>query len=110
MLNFSLDDIMKPGETMKYSGDSEVSYADKDYNIYLTSDRLLLHKERGLISKSDDVLSWDISDLGNLNFTEQGTIRKKGVITFATDKGGQVQIKTGADDARAIYNALMEYI
>lgn len=47
----SLEGVLKPEKEIERAG-SEVPYEDEDYDIYFTSeDLILLHKEREFISK-----------------------------------------------------------
>ncbi|KXA92269.1 hypothetical protein AKJ66_04445, partial [candidate division MSBL1 archaeon SCGC-AAA259E22] len=46
----------------------KVSHNDKDYKVYITNERLILHKERGFISKTDDLVAWDLKEIEQIQY------------------------------------------
>lgn len=67
MKSLSLEDQLKSNERVEWEG-PKVSHNDKDYNAYITNERLILHKERGFISKTDDTVSWDLEEINQIQY------------------------------------------
>lgn len=102
----SLEDVLEPEEEVEHEG-PEVTYEDEDYNTYFTSEnRLLLHEERGFISKEDDWTAWDLEDFESLEYdtggtagAERGTGMGAGnVITIGKVDGEEIEIECDPSD------------
>jgi len=109
-----LEDLLKPGEDVEFSSSGEVKYADKDYNVYLTADRFILHKERGILPigflQSDDIVSWKLKNIERADFQEKGTISTKGIVTIEM-KNRKIQVEaSSAQEGQNLYQNLMQFI
>ncbi len=67
-----MEDQLNVGEEVEWSG-AEVKYEDEKYDAFLTNERLILHNESGFLSKSENVVTWDLDDITNTNFNSLGT-------------------------------------
>ncbi|KXA91795.1 hypothetical protein AKJ63_00815 [candidate division MSBL1 archaeon SCGC-AAA259D18] len=67
MENLALKNLLESDEEVEWEG-PEVKYDDKDYDSYITSNRLVFYKERGFFSKSEDIVSWDLESIDHVTF------------------------------------------
>ncbi|EHR79385.1 hypothetical protein OCC_07958 [Thermococcus litoralis DSM 5473] len=74
----ALEDYLMPNEEIRFQSNTYVGYGDKLYQVILTDKRLILYAKRGLLFKSDDVVSWKLEEIQGLKYNEQGIIGKKG--------------------------------
>lgn len=58
-----IEDYLMPAEEIKLNGAGHVNYAGKLYQLIVTDKRILLDARRGMISKSDDVVSVKLEEL-----------------------------------------------
>ena len=63
-----LEDYLMPNESIRYKSDFDVVYGDKEYTVVLTDIRLILYSRRGLLFKSDDVLTEAIKDIQGIEY------------------------------------------
>lgn len=66
-----LKDLLKSDEKIEWKG-PRVEYNDKEYHVYVTNERLILHAERGFFSKSDDIASWKFEKIDQVNYEKKG--------------------------------------
>ena len=72
-----LEDYLMPNENFRYQSDFDITYGDKAYTVVLTDIRLILYSRRGLLFKSDDVITEAIRDIQGIKYKETGAIFKK---------------------------------
>lgn len=68
-----LEDLLESDEEVEWEG-PRVEYNDKEYHVYVTNKRLILHEERGFFSKSDDIVSWDFEQIKKADYKEAGAM------------------------------------
>lgn len=78
VIYMALEDYLMPNEEIRFQSNTYVGYGDKLYQVILTDKRLILYAKRGLLFKSDDVVSWKLEEIQGLKYNEQGIIGKKG--------------------------------
>ena len=71
-----LEDYLLPNENIRYQSDFEIQYGSKLYTVLLTDIRLVLYSRRGLLFKSDDVVTEAIRDVQGIKYKESGMIFK----------------------------------
>ncbi len=94
-----LEDYLMPYENIRYQSDFDVFYAGKQYMVILTDARLVLYSRRGLVFKSDDVVTEAIRDIQGIKYKERGIIFKKSYLEVLSQskiilEGKQASIKT----------------
>lgn len=94
-----LEDYLMPNENIRYQSDFDVSYAGKLYTVVLTDIRLILYARKGLIFKSDDVVTEAIRDVQGIKYKETGMFIKSSFLEISSASkmvltGNQVSIKT----------------
>ncbi|MFA4645975.1 PH domain-containing protein [Pyrococcus kukulkanii] len=104
----ALEDYLLPGEEIKFQSKTQVTYGDKLYTLVVTNKRIILYARRGLVFKSDDVVTFKLDELQGIKYRETGIISKKGVIeiqgkTKATLEGPAKEMKT-------LYQQLLQFL
>ena len=100
----ALIDLLAPNETIEYQYPGKLKYYDggnregvdaKDFELYLTSQRLVVYRQDGfLFLKSDVFFAWSKANLIDISYVERGLIMKKGNIELggsATNVRGTVE-------------------
>ena len=104
----SLEDYLIPGEEIRFqSGVNNVSYGGKKYNLILTTKRVLLHSNRGLM-KRDDIVTLKLEEIQSAKYKETGLVKKNGVIEVQGKT--LVQITGGASQLKTLYQQLMQFL
>jgi hypothetical protein len=88
-----LQKVLMPSEEVRFQSGRRVKYGDGQYTVYVTTHRLLLHKETGMIFKRDHAISWRLTDIGHLQYSEKGLLSKTGFLKVQTT--GATAIITG---------------
>jgi hypothetical protein len=104
-----LEDYLMPAEEIKFHGSGEVTFVDKRYELIVTNKRILLYKRRGMISKSDDVVSAKLTELHDVKYKESGLIGKKGSIHLQTEKTN-MELYGPAAEIKAVYQQVMQFV
>ena len=94
-----LEDYLMPNENIRYQSDFDISYAGKPYTVVLTDIRLILYARKGLIFKSDDVVTEAIRDVQGIKYKETGMFIKNSYLEISSASkmvlmGNQTSIKT----------------
>jgi hypothetical protein len=94
-----LEDYLMPHENIRYQSDFDILYAGKQYMVILTDIRLILYSRRGLVFKSDDVITEAIRDIQGIKYKEKGILLKKSYLEIQSYskiilEGKQASIKT----------------
>ena len=104
-----LEDFLSPGEQIKFQSNGNVNFGGKLYHVIMTDRRILLYARRGMVSKSDDIVTQKLDDLQGVTYSESGLIAKKGTIhvqgmrTTMNLFGPAVEIKT-------LYQQMMQFM
>lgn len=69
-----LGDFLLPAENVRFAGDDDerVEYAEKRYRVYVTDRRLILYARRGLLLRSDDIVSERLEAIHGIKYKESG--------------------------------------
>lgn len=94
-----LEDYLMPNENIRYQSDFDIQYGDKSYTVVLTDIRLILYARKGLIFKSDDVVTEAIRDVQGIKYKESGILFKSAYLEVLSKSklvltGNQAAIKT----------------
>ena len=94
-----LEDYLMPNENIRYQSDFDIGYGGKFYTVVLTDIRLILYARKGLIFKSDDVVTEAIRDVQGIKYKETGMFIKSSFLEISSKSkiilsGNQVAIKT----------------
>jgi hypothetical protein len=94
-----LEDYLMPNENIRYQSDFDIQYGNKSYTVVLTDIRLILYARKGLIFKSDDVVTEAIRDVQGIKYKESGIFFKSAYLEVLSKSkvvltGNQAAIKT----------------
>ena len=108
MTGMPLEDFLTPGEQIKFQSTGGVSYGNKLYQVILTDRRILLYARRGMISKSDDVVTAKLDELQGIKYSEQGLIGKKGIIHI--EGKTRMDLWGSALEMKTLYQQMMAFM
>ena len=102
-----LEGYLLPGEEVVHWSDFHVTLGETRYRVFITNLRLLLYRESGLLFKEEEIISERFNQIQGLQFTQQGAIKKRGVLRFNAS-GGEFVLEGPVNGMRAIFKALQE--
>ncbi|MEM3602769.1 MAG: hypothetical protein QXN87_08880 [Candidatus Bathyarchaeia archaeon] len=73
-----------------------------------TNKRLLLYAKRGLLIKSDDVVSVKQEELHGVKYKERGLIHKTGILEVHGKK--LIQLEGSPAEMKALYRQILQFI
>lgn len=94
-----------PGETITFHLDRPVTFGKSRFMAYVTSQRLILYGRRGLLQR-DDVVSWRLRDISNVQYQEKGFLTKRGILRIAAQQAW-VDLVASAQDMRQLYQRVL---
>jgi hypothetical protein len=89
-MRMPIEKYLLPEEKIIFWSDFNVNYNEEEYRVYITSHRLVLFKEMGVIFKKEEIITENWAQIRGLQYTETGRISKKGLLTFSSSKGESV--------------------
>jgi hypothetical protein len=75
-----LNDFLLPVENIRFYGKCPVEYSGRKYRLLMTDRRIILFAQRGLIHRSNDIVSERLDRLHGLEYSEKGFILRKAKI------------------------------
>jgi hypothetical protein len=103
-----LEDFLMPGEQIKFQSGEGVKFGDKNYQVVLTDRRILLYARRGMMFKSDDVVTSKLDELQGVKYSEEGIITKRGVIRI--EGKTRIDLFGTAAEMKALYQQMMQFM
>lgn len=100
-----IENYLLGDEKVLFWSDFQVTYKEVKYKVYITNLRLLLYSETGLIFKKEDVITENWRQITGLQFKEIGTISKRGIFKFISNKG-EVELEGPANGMRGLFKAV----
>lgn len=104
-----LEDFLLPGELVIFQS-GKVKTLNDSFDFYITDQRILLHRRRGVVFKKDRVISERIENIRTLDYDEKGLVKKKGVLSIETVSKKMEPIEGRVLDIKAIWQELQKYI
>jgi hypothetical protein len=104
-----LEDFLLPGEVIVFQS-RKVKSLDDHFIFYITDQRILLHRRRGVVLKKDRVISERIENIRTLDYDEKGLMKKKGLLRIETVSKKMDPIEGKVPDIKAIWQELQKYI
>jgi hypothetical protein len=102
-----IENYLLPGERILFWSDFQITYQEAKYKVYITNLRLLLYNESGLLFKKEEIITETFRHITGLQFSEQGTINKKGIFKFSSNKG-EVQLEGPVNGMRGLFKAIQK--
>ncbi len=104
-----LDDFLLPAENIRFSSDDEiVEYGDKKYRVLVTDQRLILYARRGMLVRSDDIVSERLDMLHGLKYLERGTLFRSAAISIQGSL--KLEIRGSPTNIKPLYHSLQAII
>lgn len=104
-----LDDFLLPAENIRFSSVEEIAeYGDKKYRVLVTDKRLILYARRGIIVRSDDIISERLDSLHGLKYFEKGLIFRSAVISIQGSL--KMEIRGSTLNMKPLYHSLQAVI
>ncbi len=104
-----LEDFLFPGEIIIFQSGKVETLNDR-FDFYITNQRIVLYRRRGVVFKKDRVIAERIEDVQTLNYDEKGIVKKKGVLRIETMSKKMEPIEGKVSDMKAIWQELQKYI
>ncbi|MCW4013443.1 MAG: hypothetical protein NWF07_10700 [Candidatus Bathyarchaeota archaeon] len=102
-----IENYLLPGEKILFWSDFLVTHGEGKYKIYITNLRLLLYNESGLLFKKEEIITETFKQITGLQFSEQGTLTKRGILKFASNKG-EVLLEGPVNGMRGLFKAIQK--
>ncbi len=81
----TLADFLLPAENIQLMSDEEVALGEKKYRVVVTDIRLILYSRRGLLFRTDDIISKKLGSISSLQYSEKGFLFSKATISIIAD-------------------------
>lgn len=104
-----LEDFLFPGETIIFQSGKVKTLNDR-FEFYITDQRILLYRRRGVVLKKDRIVAERIQDIRTLHYDEKGIAKKKGILSIETMSKKMDPIEGKVSDIKAIWQELQKYI
>ena len=104
-----LTDFLYPGETIVFQS-SKIESLNDNFFFYITDQRILLYRRRGVLFKKDRIISERIEDISTMQYVERGILRKRGVLSIKTYSKKMDPIVGKVADIKAIWQEMQKYI
>jgi hypothetical protein len=104
-----LEDFLFPGEIVIFQSGKVKTLNDR-FDFYVTDQRILLYRRRGVVFKKDRVVAERIEDIQTLHYDEKGIAKKKGVLRIETISKKMEPLEGKVSDIKAIWQELQKHI
>ncbi|UCD26557.1 MAG: hypothetical protein JSV75_06655 [Candidatus Bathyarchaeota archaeon] len=104
-----LEDFLFPGEIVIFQSGRVKTLNDR-FDFYVTDQRILLYRRRGVVFKKDRVVAERIENIQTLHYDEKGIAKKKGVLHIETISKKMEPLEGTVSDIKAIWQELQKHI
>ena len=104
-----LEDFLFPGEIVIFQSGKVKTLNDR-FDFYVTDQRILLYRRRGVVFKKDRVVAERIEDIRTLHYNEKGIAKKKGILRIETISKNMEPLEGKVSDIKAIWQELQKHI
>jgi len=104
-----LSDFLYPGETIVFQS-GKIESLNDNFSFYITNQRILLYRRRGVLFKKDRIIAERIEDIRSMQYVERGILRKKGILCIDTFSKKMEPIVGKVGDIKAIWQEMQKYI
>ncbi|MEM2140778.1 MAG: hypothetical protein QXJ74_03995 [Nitrososphaera sp.] len=81
----ALADFILPSENIEFMSDDDVLFGEKRYRVIVTDRRFMLYSRRGLLFRSDDMISKRLDSISELQYKEKGFLLGTATISVLSD-------------------------
>lgn len=99
-----LEDIMEENEEIEVEG-PKVEYENKEYDVYITNNRLIFFRRKGFIRRSDDFAFWNLKNVEGVKMEKMGSggVVSTGGEALLVDLGKEeIKFKCQAETSRLL--------
>ena len=107
--NVVLSEFLYPGEGIIFQS-NKIQSLDDNFFFFITDQRILLYRRRGVLFKKDRIISERIEDVRSMHYGEMGVVRKKGILCIETYSKKMDPIVGKVPDIKAIWQEMQKYI
>ena len=104
-----LSDFLYPDEAVVFQS-GKVRTLNDQFFFYITDQRILLHRRRGVLFKKDRIIAERIEDIRTMQYSERGSLKKRGVLHIETLSKKMAPIVGKVSDIKAIWQEMQKYI
>jgi hypothetical protein len=104
-----LSDFLYPGEAVVFQSGTVRTLNDQFF-LYITDQRILLHRRKGVLFKKDRIIAERLEDIRTMQYSEVGTLKKKGILHIETYSKKMDPIVGKVSDIKAIWQEMQKYI
>ena len=104
-----LNEFLYPGEIVLFQS-GKIDSLNDSFFFYITDQRILMYRRRGLFFKKDRVVAERIEDIRTMHYSEKGIMRKRGVLCIETFSKKMDPIVGKVRDVKAIWQEMQKYI
>ena len=104
-----LSDFLFPGELIIFQSNWIKSLND-NFVFYITDQRILLFRRRGVLFKKDRIIAERIEDIRTMQYSERGIFRRKGILIIETYSKKMDPILGKVRDIKGIWQEMQKYI
>ena len=104
-----LSDFLYPGEAVVFQS-GKVRTLNDQFFFYITDQRILLYRRRGVLFKKDRIIAERLEDIRTMQYSERGAMRKRGVLRIETLSKKMEPIVGKVSDIKAIWQEMQKYI
>jgi len=104
-----LTDFLYPGETIVFQS-GKIESLNDNFFFYITDQRILLHRRRGVLFKKDRIIAERIENIRTMQYSERGIFRRRGVLRIETLSKKMDPIVGKVSDIKAIWQEMQKYI
>jgi hypothetical protein len=104
-----LSDFLYPGEAVVFQSGTVRTLNDQFF-FYITDQRMLLYRRKGVLFKKDRIIAERLEDIRTMQYSEKGTLKKKGVLRIDTYSKKMEPIVGKVSDIKAIWQEMQKYI
>jgi len=104
-----LTDFLYPGETIVFQS-GKIESLNDNFFFYITDQRILLHRRRGVLFKKDRIIAERIENIRTMQYGERGILRRRDVLRIETLSKKMDPIVGKVADIKAIWQEMQKYI
>ena len=104
-----LKDFLYPDEGIVFQS-NRIDSLNDSFFFYITDQRILLYRRRGVLFKKDRIVAERIEDIRSMHYGEKGVIRRRGILQIETYSKKMDPIIGKIADIKAIWQELQKYI
>ncbi|MEM2975401.1 MAG: zinc ribbon domain-containing protein [Candidatus Bathyarchaeia archaeon] len=103
-----LKDFLLPQENIEYQSLGKIKHLEETFKCYITNQRLLLYRIKGLLLKKEKVIAERLENIIALHYEEIGILRRKGFLSIEMP-GRKLVFEGSVRDVKAIWKQLEKH-